>query len=247
MEKRECTRASPLSNARVGQVGEEGVELQRGEHAFVDEGAGRQRHHIDAVQLVLHPLAQTEGEAVERQCIGDRHRAPPPAGRRAPPPPGGAGAWPAGPRPRAWRARWARRARPAHAGSPRRPARPSGARPWPRRRRRWGRKTMPGGVAPGPGQVDGQDPGQEAVGHLHQDPGPVTGGRLGPGGPPVGQVLEGGDGLAHEVVALAARAGRPRARCHRRRARTRGRTNPWWDSAWSSTGCSVVRARRGAG
>ena len=48
----------------VGQVGEERLELPGGEHALVDDRAGRQRREVD-LGLVLGALAQAEGDPVE--------------------------------------------------------------------------------------------------------------------------------------------------------------------------------------
>ncbi len=42
------------------------------------------------------------------------------------------------------------------------------------------------------------------MGHLHEDAGPVAGGHLGPGGTPVGQVLQRRERLADQPVAAAA-------------------------------------------
>ena len=53
-------RREPL----VGEVRVERLQLQRRDHALVDEGAGRQRREVDA-ELVLGALAQPEGLAVE--------------------------------------------------------------------------------------------------------------------------------------------------------------------------------------
>ena len=50
--------------ALVGQVGEERLELTGGEHALVDDRAGRQGREVD-LGLVLGALAQAEGHAVE--------------------------------------------------------------------------------------------------------------------------------------------------------------------------------------
>ena len=66
-----------------------------------------------------------------------------------------------------------------------------------------GQEDHPRGVATGIGQVGVHHRRKEPVGNLDQDPGAVAGGRLGPGGTPVGQVLEGGHGLAHQTVAPA--------------------------------------------
>ena len=70
---------------------------------------------------------------------------------------------------------------------------------------------------------------------------------LGAGGAPVGEVLEGGDGLAHQgVAAPPVEVGHERDTAgvvlERGVVQARGRV-----SAWSSTGYSVVRARRMGG
>ena len=53
----------------VAQVGEELAQLLGGEHALVDDGAGRQRGEVDAVDGVLDPLAQHEGAPLERHGV----------------------------------------------------------------------------------------------------------------------------------------------------------------------------------
>ena len=66
-----------------------------------------------------------------------------------------------------------------------------------------GRKARPDGVAPGLGQREARRLGgadQEAVGHLHEDPGAVTGLDLGAGRAAVGQTLENGQALVDDVV-----------------------------------------------
>ena len=50
---------------RVGEVGEEVVELVGGQHALVDEGARGERREVD-VGLLLGPLAQAERPALQR-------------------------------------------------------------------------------------------------------------------------------------------------------------------------------------
>ncbi|OUD83131.1 hypothetical protein CMMCAS02_09425 [Clavibacter michiganensis subsp. michiganensis] len=50
--------------ALVGEVGVERLQLERGDHALVDEGARGQRDEVGA-ELPLRALAQAEGEAVE--------------------------------------------------------------------------------------------------------------------------------------------------------------------------------------
>ncbi len=59
-------------------------------------------------------------------------------------------------------------------------------------------------VATGAGKVEAHRPGEEPVGYLDQDAGSVARGHLGPGGAPVGEVLESGDRLADQTVAAPA-------------------------------------------
>ena len=51
---------------RVGQVGEEGLELPRRQHPLVDDGARAERGEVD-LRLPLGPLAQAEGQPVEAE------------------------------------------------------------------------------------------------------------------------------------------------------------------------------------
>ena len=51
-------------HALIGQIGEEGGQLHRGEHALVGDGARGQRGEVDA-DLVLDALADAEGLAVQ--------------------------------------------------------------------------------------------------------------------------------------------------------------------------------------
>ena len=53
----------------VAQVREELTQLLGGEHALVDDGAGRQRGEVEAVDGVLHPLAQNEGAPLQRHWV----------------------------------------------------------------------------------------------------------------------------------------------------------------------------------
>ena len=64
-----------------------------------------------------------------------------------------------------------------------------------------GEKDHPGRIAAGVGHSPVHHAREKAVRHLGQDPGAVAGGRLRPGGPAMGQVLEGGHRLADEAVA----------------------------------------------
>ena len=57
-----------------------------------------------------------------------------------------------------------------------------------------------GGVVAAGGQVEVDHVARRSRGDLEQDAGPVAAVLLAPGGPPVGQVLEGGEGLAHQAV-----------------------------------------------
>ena len=54
---------------RVAQVGEELAQLLRRQHPLVDDGAGRQRREVEAVDGVLDPLAQHEGASLERHRV----------------------------------------------------------------------------------------------------------------------------------------------------------------------------------
>ena len=223
----------PAVEALVGQVGEERAELVRGEHALVDEGARRQRRHVDAVR----PRAR-------RACAGRRRagraaraspaRRPGVAGRRrrwGPPRPGACGAWPGAPR---------RRGGPGSTGTSRHPrtARPSSAASSPIAALGLGGVVGVGGqedharrVAAGLGQVEaaGRRRGSGA-GTWTRMPAPSPVATSAPVAPRWARCSSAVTRLADEPVAAAARGGRPPARCRRRRARTRGRT----------------RARRGA-
>ena len=53
---------------RVGEVGEERLELTGREHALVDDGAGAQTREVDT-GVALGPLAQDEGEPLEVQFV----------------------------------------------------------------------------------------------------------------------------------------------------------------------------------
>ncbi len=58
-----------------------------------------------------------------------------------------------------------------------------------------------GGVVPGRGQLEVDAAGVEIVWDLEEDPGAVAAVLLATGGPPVGEVLESGEGATHELVA----------------------------------------------
>ena len=199
----ECTSARPLSKRSVGQVGVEIAQLVAGEHALVDEGAGRQRREVDAVHLVLDALAQAEGEPVDAEGV-DRPVGRGGAGRRSARRPATAPAWPAG------------RCRPGPSGSTGTSRQaddgqallvgqlldPTAAPWWRRRGRRAGRRCPPRSRPARAGRHP-RAPREEAVGHLDEDPGPVTGGRLGTAGAPVAKVLQGGEGLVHHARGCA--------------------------------------------
>ena len=190
---------------RVREVGEELAELRAGEHPLVDEGARRQRRHVDAGHLVLDPLAQAERQPVEHERVRRRgwRRA------RRPDPAGTTTIW----------AMWgmARRRRgPQAVGLDRDVAPPQdgqallGGELGDVSLRLGavvgvgGQEHEPHRVPPGLGEIEAARPGQETVRHLDEDAGPVAGGHLGPGGAAVRQMLEGGERLADEAVAGAA-------------------------------------------
>ncbi len=56
-------RLDPL----VAEIRVELLQLRRGQHALVDDGAARQRREVDALNLVLDPLAKDVDEPFERQ------------------------------------------------------------------------------------------------------------------------------------------------------------------------------------
>ena len=181
--------------ARVGQVGEERLELARGEHALVDDGRGRERREVD-VGLVLGALAQAEGEAVQldarpgarsprltKSCskcgmqarggtdeVGvDGHLAP------------------------------AEDLEVLLGGDLLDPglggARSAGSA---------GRKAMPAAYAPALGRVNGTV-AEERVGDLGEDAGPVADAGVGAGGTAVVEVAQGGEGVLDDVVPAPSR------------------------------------------
>ena len=83
-----------------------------------------------------------------------------------------------------------------------------------------GQEDDAGGVVPAGREVEADDVGIEVVGHLEEDAGPVAAVLLAAGGPPVGQVLEGGEGPAHQGVGgpalRSATSATPQASCSKR-------------------------------
>ena len=192
----------------------------RGEHALVDDGPGRQRREVDAVDLVLDPLAQTEGQPVERP---DRLRtAGVPAGRHddlLDPGHGPAGPWPP--------------------GSRRRPGRPASPGPGPPRRPappRWLRALAASSASVGQEDHARRRSARPRAGRRPDAPRPGSGAAPGPGCPAPSPVAASAPEaprwarcsravrawLDKAVAGPALQVGHD-ARRHRRRARTRGR------------------------
>ena len=222
----------------VDQVGEEAVELVGGEHPLVDEGARRQRREV-GVGLLLGPLAQAEGAALQRhpghplpgagheQLAEGGHHA---SGRSRPAASGSMGT-----------SRQPRTVRPSSVGELLDPAGGSW-RPAPRRRagsradgvrvrRRAARSRRRG------------DRAQERVGHLQQDPRAVAGVGLGARGAAVVEVAERGQRLRHDAwlaspVRVATKA-TPQASCS-----CRGRTDPGAAGMRAQDGSRRRRATR---
>ena len=190
----------PAGHPLVGQVGEELRELAGGEHALVDDGASRQGREVAVVDLVLGPLPQHERQAVDgqRRIPGAEHGV---RGRdheelvhRGP---GGVGDRPQ-------RGIVDRDIAPADDieslvlgqlpdGGPGRCG--LGAVP--------GEEGDPGGIATRGRQFEVDLVRIEVVRDLDQDARPVPAVILAAGRPPVGKVLECGDGLADEAVGAA--------------------------------------------
>ena len=175
----------------VGEVGIEGVELGRGQHALVEQRPSAERGEVD-VGLVLGALAQAEHHPLQRMP-GDaralgldedlaevRHHAT-----------GGD----------------------AHAGGVDRYVAPAEHRetllvgelldPRPRLRdvvRVAVEERRTDGVGAERGELEVDDGAEERVGNLDQDPGPVAGARLGTGRAAVVEVVERGQCVLHDVV-----------------------------------------------
>ena len=219
----------PADQPLVGQVGVELGQLVGGQHPLVGDRPGRQGGEVAGLDLVLGPLAHHEGQPVD----GQRRVARRSAGCR-PRRPRTAGASTAGP-PRRWS-----RASDGSTGSARQPrtSRPSSAAMLAHLlpglgglRRVAGQEGDAGGVAAAGGQGEVHHRAVEVVGDLDQDAGAVAGVLLAPGRAPVGQVLEGVDGLQHQGVRRPSLAGRPPGPPRRRRARSAGRRARRWEVA----------------
>ncbi len=179
--------------ALVRQVGEERLDLLRGQHALVDGGPAGERGEVD-VGLVLGPLAEREGGPVEldaRQVAG-AHEELGEVGHHGP------GGGPGVPRVDGHVA-------PAEHGDVLLGRdlvdHPQGDRPGLRVDRQEGDA---GGVLPGLGQGEGNHRAEERVGDLRQDAGAVTGVRFAPPSTPVVEVDERGQSLFDDVVTAAA-------------------------------------------
>ena len=183
----------------VAQIREELAQLLGGEHALVDDGARRQRREVDAVDGVLHPLAQHEGAPLERhgvdvgagrrneQLLNERHGA---LGDQAQV----AGVGRDGAPTQHRQPLLGGRVR--HDGTGFRRVVGVG-----------GQEDDADGVTAGvgqrePGRLGGA--GEEAVRDLHQDAGAVSGVDLGAGGATVGQALQDGEAAIDDVVVRTA-------------------------------------------
>ncbi len=80
VENRACTSAIADRVQRVGQVGKERLQLERRQHALVDDRPAGQAGQVQA-ELVVGPLAQAVRLAVERQAGLPRAGRPRPAGQ----------------------------------------------------------------------------------------------------------------------------------------------------------------------
>ncbi len=189
----------------VGHVGEHGLDLVGREHALVDERVRRQARHVEVLAVVeprarhrvLRALADHVEDALERRPVGhaggapDEHLAHPRLD---------------GPRRGAHRVVVGGHVPPAqdrlpllghHAGED------LLARL--RLLRIAGKEDQPGPVVPGRGKGEAQAPRlalEEGVRHLDEDAGAVAGVDLAAAGPAVEQVLQHGEGLAHDGVRL---------------------------------------------
>ena len=184
---------------RVGQVGVERQQLQRGEHPLVDDRRGRQAGRVQA-GLVLHPLAQAERPPVQGQpgvttrlpiplhCgheqLGEpRHRGP-----RALPAMGGV----------------VRDIPPAEDGKAFLRRQPGDvclrlrALGFARRQ-----EDQPGRVAARGGQAEPAGGAEQGVRHLGEDAGPVTGVRIAALGAAMVQVPQHGERLGNGVMGLS--------------------------------------------
>ena len=183
--------------ALVAEIREKGLDLGCGQHPLVDDRPRREGGEVDAAVLVLNPLAQDEGPALEVQSGGSRValatkiwwkdgmalRAMLPTGEGSIGhlPPAQHGQLLVGGQPLDRRAR-ARAASSAHRRAGRR-------YPWRRRR---------------PPAAPASHLPVEAVRDLEQDAGAVAGVDLGAGRAPVLEVAQAGQAHAHDVVAAPA-------------------------------------------
>ena len=184
---------------RVGQVGVERQQLQRGEHALVDDCRGRQAGRVQA-GLMLHPLAQAERPPVQGQPgVPTRLPIPLQCGHEQL----------GEPRHRGPRARPAMRGvvrdiPPAEDGKALLCRQPGDVCLCPRAlglvRRQ---EDQPGRVAARRGQAEPAGGAEQGVRHLGEDAGPVTGVRIAALGATMVQVPQHGERLGDGVVGLA--------------------------------------------